>query len=159
MRGEQVIDAQGRLIELDDDDEVPSGCTLRVPMPQAFRDALSDAARRALERDAADPLKSDWPAVYKALRQQQRDQRANLDRVHRAGFKFADATTRQRREDAYQEMCDRISNAWRGNSTKAKVDDDTGDTGDDGDRQRPAADARARAYAEHVRSLTNAWRR
>lgn len=163
----KVYDEFGNeLFELDDDDVVPPGATLRVPMPLAFRDALSDAARRVFERDDdASPRVTDIPALLKALRQGERDRGADLA-LHRAGPRFGDATTRQRREDAYREMIDRQTSRWRSPPPTAvaaghgqwvmghKGADDSG-----GKDYRPAAQtSRAAAYAERNQRLVNAWR-
>jgi hypothetical protein len=46
-----VVDRYGRRLEVDDDDVVPDGATVRVALP--FADALSARTARVLARDSA----------------------------------------------------------------------------------------------------------
>jgi hypothetical protein len=139
-----IYDRYGNIVE--DDDIVPEGGTLRVPIP--FMDALSAATRRVFAgADAA------LPVVHDGL---------GNPAGHRAGFVFGPAELRDDAAAAYAERSALLNDAWRSPSAQSRSaprqgKDDCNDAGGRGDK--PATrDAAAAAYAAYVARISNAWR-
>jgi hypothetical protein len=88
-----IVDRNGYSI---DDDVVPDGGALRVPMP--FMDALGEATRRVARGDAA------LPPVYDGL---------GNPAGHRAGFVFGPDELTADAAAAYAEFKARLADAWR----------------------------------------------
>src|SRR5262245_52029739 len=109
-----IYDRYGNVLD-DDDDIVPDGGYLRVPMP--FMDALSEATRRAFARDNAAP-----PAVHDGL---------GNPAGQRTGFVFGPDELKRDAAVAYGELKQRLSDAWRSPSAHPGVKRDNGEDNND----------------------------
>jgi hypothetical protein len=123
-----VIDNRtGREIELDDDEAIPPGHTLRVPVE--FADSADRAAIEELRRRcAADDAGEDDANPYPVSDEQ-----------------------RGRVEDAYAARSHRLSAGMHKHRVPTPASDD-GDVADDGD-----ADRRAAAYDAMKKRVSRAW--
>jgi hypothetical protein len=135
-----------RLLE-DEREVLRDGERLRVPIY-----AMDAEWRRTMD------LIEDGMRTDHAERVAARDARA-LD-AHRPGFRTAgDHFAQDRRERAYDEYVERITNAWK---TPQRAEQDACESARDAVFGQDAAQAsqavRDAAYADYVRRLTNAWR-
>src|SRR2546430_9565656 len=119
----QVVDAHGRVIELDDDEPVPPNCSLRVALP--FMDGL-DAVQRAVARDTANSNDEDPYEIDDELAERIFDAREAYKARIGAGMHrhrvptpvsdeddMADSDDTDRRAAAYDAMKKRLSGAWK----------------------------------------------
>jgi len=135
-----IYDRHGNPLE--DDDVVPDGGFLRVPLP--FRDAMSAAARDYFRRAAA------LPAVHDGL---------GRAAGHRTGFVFGPRELTADAATAYAERSALLRDAWRQPASPGRsrdCDDDRKDARDRGND--PATRDAAAAYAAYVSRISNAWR-
>ena len=136
-----VYDRNGNVVE---DDVVPDGGTVRVPIP--FMDALSLATRRAL--DAVSP-----PVLHDGL---------GNPACHRAGFVFGPDELRRDAVAAYADLKRQLADAWRSPLPRSRSaprpdEDDRNDDRNDDRSGRGTHDAAA-AYAAYVARISNAWK-
>ena len=126
MPGGTIYDRYGRIVE--DDDVVPDGGFVRVPMP--FMDHLPPEVRRAFGLCDA--------SVHDGM-------------GHPAGHKpgYAFGGDRSCYLDAREHYIRELQDAWRSKPP------DASSTGND---RRTTGDATVDAHTEYQRRLTNAWR-
>jgi hypothetical protein len=148
-----IVDRYGR--PLDDDDIVPDGGVVRVPMP--FMDALSARTNRAFMRDSMrGPLVLDLMGAPAG---------------HRPGYVMPTDDWDDPTEAARQLYIQGLTNAWRGPVADNAEGVSTSDPLDDiaqlptalqlADSADAAADleaVRAAYQAEYVRRISNAWK-
>jgi hypothetical protein len=128
----QVVDAHGRVIELDDDEPVPPNCSLRVALP--FMDGL-DAVQRAVARDTANSNDEDPYEIDDELAERIFDARAAYKARISAGMHrhrvptpvsdeddVADSDDTDRRAAAYDAMKKRLSGAWKARRAPVPAD-------------------------------------
>src|SRR5262245_21600049 len=132
----EVFDRFGNPV---DDDIVPDGGRVRVSM--MARDGLSPLQRAIAEDKAARRFDDS------AARNQ-------------PGPVYCDAAGRERKAEAYRQMCDELVNAWRTPSAPLPA----AGAGDDATPARPVYDAaerrriKAAAYQQMVDEMTSAWK-
>src|SRR5262245_10690391 len=127
-----IVDRNGFPI---DDDVVPDGGALRVPLP--YMDHMAQEVRRALQDEK--PVLHDGmgnPAGY------------------RAGYVFGDDQSERRRANARALYIRELQDAWRSKPRQPKpanaspTDNELSTTGD----------ARVDAYSDYKQRIANAWR-
>jgi hypothetical protein len=164
-----IYDRDGNPLE---DDIVPDGGYLRVPIP--FMDALSEATQRAFVRsDGAPPARDNAAPLVRDAAPPARDAAAlpplydglgnpvGGKTGHRAGFVYGPAELQRDAVAAYAEFKAQLSDAWRQPAalrprSAPRHDEDDNDGGTGGD-SRATHDAAA-AYAEYCARVANAWR-
>jgi hypothetical protein len=130
-----IYDRHGNVV---DDDVVPEGGTLRVPIP--FMDALSAPMQRAFA-DAA------LPAVRDGL---------GNPAGHRTGFVFGPRELTADAATAYSGFKARLADAWRSPSARTRSAPRHGE--DDRNDDRESVTDAAAAYADYCTRVANAWR-
>jgi hypothetical protein len=157
-----------REYDLDDDEMVPDGRSLKVPL------ALMDSVQRRFAFDANNHRPHFAEPTYeeRTRRQATRDSyieglttawkrspRTTEDRKDPNLGSFSDARpqldaadAQARKNAAYRERNRLLANAWRGDAAP-KPDDDPDDDTDNNDQAR-----REKAYSDYVQRLQNSWR-
>lgn len=110
----QVVDAAGRVLDLEDDEIVPDGCSLRVStvfMDSSQREVMQDGEQQQKVRDA-----------YAAFK----DRVGAGMRRHRVPMEVpdgvADGEDFDHRAAAYDAMKKRLSGAWKARRARKPVD-------------------------------------
>jgi hypothetical protein len=160
MPSSVVVDRFGRVIELDEGEEIPDGH--RVVVSATFMDSgMATAAR--LVRDSA------LPRIHDGL-----GGTATLG--HRPGYAFLDLSPREQgaREDLLQRHKEQLAQAWRNPTPQPVADDESVDDArrkrrsrwaqlefaqrTSGQPRRPPARTSDDAYAQRKAALASAWK-